>query len=123
MVARKLFVGCLALVLLTRAVHCLCVDVSLCAHAASNQSESPLSDPKDTDPNESGCLCKGALLGGHCLPTDLQSHAKLVLPSQLALAPTFLALQVPSEPSSQDFLWPPPRSGNLLRALIASWQI
>jgi hypothetical protein len=126
MLVRRLFVGCLALVLLARAVHCLYVDVSLCAQAtASDQGPRPISDPNESDPNESGCLCKGALVGGPCLLADLEQQSKLLSPAHLILAPaaSVLDLQSVEGPTARDLLWRPPRSGRMVRALIASWQI
>jgi hypothetical protein len=126
MLARRLFVGCLAIVLLARAVHCLYVDVSLCALAtAGAQDTPPISDPKEADPNESGCLCKGALLGLPCLLADLDQQSKLLSPIHLVLSPVALIadLQSSGEPTAQELLWRPPRSGRVVRALIASWQI
>ena len=126
MLARRLFVGCLALVLIARAVHCLYVDVSFCAQAtASDRGTRPLSDPNEADPNESGCLCKGALVGGPCLLADLEQQTKLLSTAHLVLAPAIsvLDLQSTPEPTARDLLWRPPRSGRMVRALIASWQI
>ena len=126
MLARKLFVGCLALVLLARAAHCLYVDVSLCALAAAGgQDTAPISDPTEADPNESGCLCKGALLGTPCLLADLNQQNKLLSTAQLVLTPlaSVADLQSSGEPTARDLLWRPPRSGRVVRALIASWQI
>jgi hypothetical protein len=126
MLARRLFVGCLAFVLLARAVHCLYVDVSLCALATDRaQDTPPISDPKEADPNESGCLCKGALLGLPCLLADLDQQSKLLSPIHLVLTPAALIvdLQSSGEPTARELLWRPPRSGRVLRALIASWQI
>ncbi len=126
MLARRLFVGCLAIVLLARAVHCLYVDVSLCTLAtAGNHDTPPISDPKEADPNESGCLCKGALLGTPCLLAGVEQQNKLLSLSHLVLTPVASVLDVQSsgEPTARDLLWRPPRSGRVLRALIASWQI
>ena len=126
MLARRLFVGCLALVLLTRAVHCLCVDVSLCAQAiGSDQGPRPISDPNESDPNESGCLCKGALVGGPCLLADIEQQSKLLSPAHpfLVAAASVLDLQSETEPTARDLLWRPPRSGRMVRALFASWRI
>jgi hypothetical protein len=126
MLARRLFVGCLTLVLLSRAVHCLYVDAMLCAHAAAAQEESaPLSDPSETDPNESGCLCKGALVGDPCLLAQVDEQSRLLSVVQLGLSPasSLIALQSSGNPSVDDLLWPPPRSAQVVRALLASWQI
>ena len=126
MFARRLFVGCLALVLLTRAVHCLYVDVGLYAQSTANdQGERPISDPNESDPNESGCLCKGALIGSCGLLADLEQQSKLLALVHPCLTPmgSVLDLQSATEPAARDLLWRPPRSGRMLRALIASWQI
>jgi hypothetical protein len=120
--ARQLFVGCLALVLLARAVHCLYVDVALCAYASTLATDSrPLSDPTETDPNESGCLCKGALVETPCPLADLQNS--LTAPAQVTLAPVVGLAPSTSGPTPQELLWRPPRSGRMVRALFVSWQI
>ncbi len=120
--ARQLFVGCLALVLLARAVHCLYVDAALCAYASAARTDSrPLSDPTEADPNESGCLCKGALVQTACPLADLQNV--LTVPAQIVLAPVVALTPSASAPTPQELLWRPPRSGRMLRALLVSWQI
>jgi hypothetical protein len=126
MFARRLFVGCLALVLIARTVHCLYVDVSLCASAAGESNGNrPLSDPNESDPNESGCLCKGALVIVPSLPADLERQSESLAAADLMLAPSALGLdlQLAAQATPQDLSWPPPRSGRMVRALIASWQI
>jgi hypothetical protein len=124
MLARKLLVGCLALVLLTRTVHCLYLDVALCAAAATAHSHTPpLSDPTDSDPNESGCLCKGALFGTPCLIAALPLQGKLLLPAPIKCSAGVVAVGPQSAPALRGSLSPPPVSGRMLRALIASWQI
>ncbi|MBI3838177.1 MAG: hypothetical protein HY288_09635 [Planctomycetia bacterium] len=126
MLARRLFVGCLALVIFARAVHCLYVDVRLCALAtAADRETPPISDPQEADPNESGCLCKGAPVGIPCLLADLEQQGKLIALAHLVLTPTASVsdLQSSAEPDARDLLWRPPRSGRMVRALIASWQI
>ena len=122
MLARQLFVGCLALVLLARAVHCLYVDATLCASATVLETDSrPLSDPTETDPNESGCLCKGALVETPCPLAELQKS--LTVPMRIVLAPSVGWAASASPRTPQDLSWRPPRSGSTLRALFASWQI
>jgi len=126
MFARRLFVGCLTLVLIARAAHCLYVDVSLCALETANSHQTqPLSDPNEADPNESGCLCKGALVGMPCLLASVHEQSKLLSPTNLVLArvTSVLDWQSAVEPTARDLLWRPPRSGRMVRALIASWQV
>ncbi len=124
MLARQLFVLCLTLVLFTRAVHCLYVDAGLCARAATAAGGTqPLSDPTESDPNESGCLCKGALVTAPCLIVDLETQTKLISAAQLVPAPAGFLPAWSTERTVQDLLWPPPRSGRMVRALLVSWQI
>ncbi len=116
MFARKLFVGCLALVILARAVHCLYVDAGLCALAADTQGESrPLSDPTATDPNESGCLCKGALIIAPCLPADLLSESHWASLAAIDLTPAY-ATVARLEQTAHPRVCPPPLSAREVRA-------
>src|SRR5260221_5804282 len=118
MLARRVFIGCLALVLLSRTVHSMYVDAVLCAHAAKAQEESaPLSDPTESDPNESGCLCKGALVGVSFLLAQVDEQNRTLSVVQLGLSPgsSFIDLQSSDDSTADDLLWPPPRSGQLVR--------
>jgi hypothetical protein len=123
MLARKWFTGCLALVVLARGVHCLYTEVSVCALELAQHETQPLSDPGATDPNESGCLCKGATATAPCPTADLQVQSKLISPADIMPSPIDLVPQTQGEATAQDRVWPPPRSGNMLRAMFASWQI
>jgi hypothetical protein len=123
MLIRKLFVGCLALVLIARAVHCLHVDAMLCAGVIKAALESPpLSDPSETDLNESGCLCKGAISVESCPVADPRlsgaSYALIEAPS-----PASRLVVEPQPRFAADFAVPAPFSAGKLRALHASWQI
>jgi hypothetical protein len=124
MFARKLFVGCLSLVILARAVHCLYVDAGLCALAADTQTDTrPMTDPTSTDPNESGCLCKGALIVAPCLPADMRTEGQLASLAAIDLAPSAFATVAQLEPTVQSRVYPPPLSARAMRALFACWQI
>lgn len=125
MVARKLWVGCLALVILARAVHCLYVDAGLCAVVMTvcTQSDTPLSDPNATDPNESGCLCKGALVVVPDLLADMQIERQIATLATFDLTPSAIANVAQFEPTLEARVCPPPLSAGALRALRACWQI
>jgi hypothetical protein len=124
MFARRLFIGCLALVVLTRALHCLHVDATLCAAAAAARSATPpLCDPCESDPNESGCLCKGVVFAPPCLVADLEYRGKLLATATVGPRPAAAALALRPHPSLHDLLAPVLPSGRVLRALIASWQV
>jgi hypothetical protein len=123
MLKHKLPVMLLALVLVLRGVHCLYVEAELCAAARAAQSESPpLADPSESDPNETGCLCKGALVTVVCPVADLRPQADFAW-LRAAAAPLFDAPALPDEFSAPAVLLAPPVSGRTLRALRASWQI
>ncbi|HEX3728080.1 MAG TPA: hypothetical protein VHV08_17635 [Pirellulales bacterium] len=118
---RKLLVGVLALVLGVRAAHCLYVDATLCAHAAAaEESFPPLSDPADSDPNETGCLCKGVIYTAAPMLVDIGLHGPNLV--SLRSVPV-LALWTDSKPALPEFHWRPARSGGIVRALLSSWQI
>lgn len=124
MFARKLFVGFLTLVLLARGVHCLYVDVAACAGCEASRSDTPpLSDPCDSDPDESGCLCKGALLKTPTLIAGLERQSRLISPAGVAPSAAVATVGPQIVPTLRDFLSPPPLSGRAVRAWIASWQI
>jgi hypothetical protein len=124
MFTRTLLTGFLALVLLTRTVHCLYVDATLCAGAVAAQSESrPLSDPDESDPNESGCICKGAIFGAPCLIPEPERQLSLLSPLDAACAPAVGAHRLQFEPTLAEFFPPPPLSARAVRAWIGSWQI
>ena len=119
--ARRLFVACLILVVVARGLRCLCTDVMICAYAvATNTGAQPLYDPTETDPNESGCLCKGAIFTPPCMPVNVQSHGPALFVSDPCIT---LAAAVPTDRAPKDWLLRPPRSGKMLRALLATWQI
>jgi hypothetical protein len=123
MLTRKLFIGALALVILGRGVHCLCLDASLCARATEAGSERPLTDPTESDPNESGCICKGALVRVPCLLMRLNPQPHLMAFVHVLPAPAAWLSPYRSEGALHDFLCRPARSGKAMRAWLASWQI
>jgi hypothetical protein len=123
MTARKLLVACLALVLVSRTLHCLATGVDLCIAARTTPADArPLADPSATDPNETGCICKGAIFVAAFLPAECERSE-------------WLAPLGASEPAAQTLVsvrterlifadtGPPLGSGRKLRAQIASWQI
>ena len=121
-VFRRSFAIALAIVILSRAIHCLYVDVDLCARVAAAASQTPpLADPQDSDPDESGCLCKGAVIIAPCLPADLPEQGKFS--PQIFGAPASLVAAVAVDSRLSDQSLPPPCTARQLRALIASWQI
>ena len=124
MFVRKLPLILLALVLVARGVHCLHVEAELCAYALAARSPSPpLADPSDADPNETGCLCKGALVTNDACPaSELRPVASLAwLADATALSFDDVALADHSSAPSNQIM--PPVSGRTMRALLASWQI
>ncbi len=123
MLYRKIPVILLALVLVARGVHCLYLEAELCATARATHSQSPpITDPADSDPNETGCLCKGALVATVCPVAELRPQANLAW-LDAAAAPSLDAPVFPNEFSAPVALAPPPISGRTLRARCASWQI
>jgi hypothetical protein len=124
MFGRTLLAGCLALIIVARTVHCLYVDALLCAHAAAASSDSPLplSDPTESDPNESGCICKGALVGVPCQAADPRAIGESTWSFEAVPSLPDSSL-VASKPVQARQQMPPPISGKTLRALCASWQI
>jgi len=103
-------------------LHCIAFDAWL--HARSVASDRPLNDPKEADPNESGCICRGALIVAphalqdvctqwcavawiHLFPL-LQSPV-VALDSRDTLRPTRASEIAPSSPA-----------GRILRALLSS---
>ena len=119
---RKLFLTGLTLVIVARGAECLATSAELCARVARSQEQPPLEDPRDGDPNESGCLCRGALVHVVCpvaaLTKDSQVWAQFVA-SDTSHA-LVLAQPQTSYPESS---WPPPPRAGTLRALLAVWRI
>jgi hypothetical protein len=123
MVIRKLLVGCLALVLLARAVHCLHVDAMLCASVVQAALETPpLTDPSEADLNESGCLCKGAVSVEPCVVADPRLSCASCASMETSSQTGWLVV-APEPRVAADFAVPSPLSAGKLRALRASWQI
>jgi hypothetical protein len=121
MLARRLLVGLLALVLGVRATHCLYLDAALCAHAAAAEdSAPPISDPADTDPNETGCLCKGVVYTAPPVLADVDAHGPILVALRTVPA---LPVWTDAKPALPEFHWRLARSGRIVRALLSSWQI
>src|SRR6476620_3754501 len=92
--SRRALVACLMLVVVARGLHCLYTDAIICARAVESAGGAqPLADPADTDPNESSCLCKGAIFTPPCLPVDVQTHPpSLVAAEPVVALPADLSL-------------------------------
>ncbi len=121
MLSRRMLVLIFSAVLIARTFHCVATGVSLAALAVqpSNSESPPLRNPDDADPNESGCICRGALVP----PLVTAEAAGLtLLPACPSAAQTASdRLVVPVEPDigrsyEQYLLGPPPLGGKSLRA-------
>ena len=108
-------------VLIARTFHCIATGISLAALAVqpANSESPPLRNPDDADPNESGCICRGALVP----PLVTAEAAGLTLLAACPLAGQSAAerLVVPVEPDigrsyARYLLGPPPLGGKALRA-------
>ena len=120
---RTMLIGCLALALFVRTVHCLHLDATLYANAIAARTSAPLADPNGSDPNETGCICKGAVFAVPCMPADLEAQGARLMLADPTLVPVILASLSPAEPAPAHFIVPPPRSARIVRALFACWQI
>lgn len=120
---RWLLVGCLAVVIVGRGLNCLYTTANLCARTLVASPAAPLSNPTDADPNETGCLCRGALLNHDCPLADLKPTSASA--SMCVVADMAVEMLPPLDRPTAvaDFFKPPPRSAHRLRALLASWQI
>ena len=120
---RHLFVILLATVLVGRTLHCCYVEAALCRPAGTSDPDSrPLTNPNDNDPNETGCICKGAVLKApaplEAVRSQLEAFNPLAGPAEpAALAP--LAPDVSSRPLEPHLLGPPPLGGRALRPYSA----
>jgi hypothetical protein len=121
MFSRRTLVLIFSIVLIARTFHCIATGVSLAALSLrpANSASPPLRNPDDADPNESGCICQGALVP----PLVTAEAAGLTLPLAYPLTVTTAAdrLVVPVEPVigrcyEQYLLGPPPLGGKSLRA-------
>lgn len=122
---RKLLMIVLAAVLVVRGIHCLRVEAELCACAKAAHSQSPpLADPSDADPNETGCLCKGALVTTAACPAgELRPQAGFGWLVVAGTSSSFNALALAGDDRAPSERMPSPLSGRTLRALRACWQI
>lgn len=123
MSSRKLLVICLALVLVSRTLHCLATGIDLCVAARSTPADArPLTDPSTTDPNETGCICRGAVFVAPFVPAELERTPWVAPPVECEAAGQSLVSHRP-ERTILENCGPPLGSGRKLRAQIASWQI
>jgi hypothetical protein len=121
--SRKLLVTCLTLVLVSRTLHCLATGLDLCIAARTTAADArPLSDPSATDPNETGCICRGAVFVAPFVPAELERTAYVAPPVECEVVGQALVALRP-ERAILDDSGPPLGSGRKLRAQIASWQI
>ncbi|HEX4142596.1 MAG TPA: hypothetical protein VHY91_03525 [Pirellulales bacterium] len=121
MLSRRTLVLIFSAVLIARTFHCIATGVSLAALAVqpSNSESPPLRNPDDADPNESGCICQGALVPP--LVTAEAAGLDVLVACSHAAHPAAERLVVPVEPDigrcyEQYLLGPPPLGGKSLRA-------
>jgi hypothetical protein len=119
----RFIAGLLVLVVLARGVECLRTELDLCAHALASSPATPLEDPTDHDPNESGCLCKGAV----AVPACELSHGRSFEQSG-TLVPDGQCASVLLASSTEhagliEANLPPPIGSASLRALLSVWRI
>jgi hypothetical protein len=119
----RFIAGLLVLAVLARGVECLRTDLDLCAHALASSPATPLEDPTDHDPNESGCLCKGAV----AMPTCELSHGRSFEQSgalaPLGQGPNILLVSSSEHAGLIAANLRPPMSSASLRALLSVWRI
>jgi hypothetical protein len=120
MLSRRTLVLIFSIVLIARTFHCIATGISLAALAVqpANSESLPLQNPDDADPNESGCICQGALVP----PLVTAEAAGLTLPLACRLTVQTAADRpvVPVEPDigrsyERYLLGPPPLGGKALR--------
>ena len=110
----------LASAILGRTFHCLYVDTQLPGMAVQSRTAElpPLQSPNDFDPNESCCLCKGAVIPP--LLTADAAGLTSALASPLAVVAAGNPVVVPSSrigrAYDQYLLGPPPLGGRAVRA-------
>ena len=125
MLVRRIFVLLLATILVGRTLHCCYVEASLCtgAVAQGDAGHPPLRNPNDSDPNETGCICKGVVVNApapfDAVRASLESlHLLAAPPESCAVAG---AIDAPgNRPVARHLLGPPPLGGKALRAYFGS---
>jgi hypothetical protein len=123
MVDRRWLTTCLAIALLVRGVHCLYTDAGLCALTLTPAGSQPWEDSGESDPNESGCLCKGAIPGPSCVAPCSELRSTLHFAAYPAMTLPSSECACPGAKPARDLSLPPPLSALAVRALLASWQI
>jgi hypothetical protein len=119
---RRIMVVVFTLAIAVRLIHCLYIDAllpSLAVQAAMAEFP-PLQNPNDSNPNETCCICKGAIVPP--LVTAEAAGLTSPLPSQIA---GIIAAEQPAvtlrpdigRPLAQYLLGPPPLGGKTLRAM------
>ncbi|HEY2892859.1 MAG TPA: hypothetical protein VGJ16_01555 [Pirellulales bacterium] len=119
----RFIAGLLVLAVLARGVECLRTDLDLCAHALASSAASPLEDPTDHDPNESGCLCKGAVAVPTCELSDGRSFEQTGGFIPVGQWPHILLVSSTEHSGLIEANLPPPIASASLRALLSVWRI
>jgi hypothetical protein len=119
----RFIAGLLVFAVLARGVECLRTDLDLCAHALASSPVTPLEDPTDCDPNESGCLCKGMVAAPTCELSHGRSFEQTGSLAPIGEQPGALFASS-SDPSRLiEANLPPPLDAASLRALLSVWRI
>ena len=126
MLAQRIFVFSIVVVLVARTLHCCYVGATLCAGAeqAAGDNRLPLTNPDDRDPNETGCICKGAVaIQAPGLFEAIRPSLDQVDPLARPVVAVELAAQLDGAAGrlgDRHLLGPPPLGGMLLRAWLGS---
>src|SRR4051812_10581120 len=119
----RLIAGLLILAVLARGVECLRTDLDLCAHSLASSPVTPLENPTDYDPNESGCLCKGAVAAPTCELSHGHSFEKTGSLAPIGEQPNVLFVSSTERSGLIEANLPPPVASASLRALLSVWRI
>jgi hypothetical protein len=125
MPARRIFVLLMATIVVGRTLHCCYTNAVLCGggQQVDGASGEPLRDPADMDPNETGCICKGAVVNVPSVLAALRTSADELNPLAASLQPAdgaSAASQPRDLPGDRQLLGPPPLGGRALRAWLGS---
>ncbi len=123
--SRHYFILLMAAVLVGRTLHCCYVQAGLCGSSilTGEAANGPLSNPNDNDPNESGCICKGAVLKAPAVFEAVRSQLESLNPLAGPAGPSRLAVTDPASqrrPIDRHLLGPPLLGGRALRAYLGS---
>src|SRR4051812_23648733 len=114
----RLIAGLLIVAVLARGVECLRTDLDLCAHALASSPVTPLENPTDYDPNESGCLCKGAVPAPTCELSHGRSFERSGSLAPVGEQPNVLFVSSADRSGLIEANPPPPTASASLRALL-----